>query len=395
MKKISQQPPLPVSWLRLTRFDMLVAAVLLATAAAIALVTLTAASQKDGLRVAYMKNSAGGVPNIWVADAANPAEAQQVTFTQYGVYDYAVSADGRYIAYSERDFESGLAEIKVLDLNTGMQRQLTNCIMEDSDCITPAWRPDGRMIAYQRISLNTGLDVGISPNRIWLLDLSSDPAATFPLFEDPQVLGYSPVWSADGSRLAFYDSAGQGILIYDFAATAAAGGEVRLAFIPTGYGTVGAFAPDSTRMIFPEMLLGGPTSVHTYLQVANLDTTRFEVLTSPDENADDQYAAWHPDGQRIAILRRYLDTRFTRGWQIYLLDTAAGSLVPLVYSETYNHSYFSWSPDGRYLLMQRFPILTPDGQINPEGRTEIWTYDMETRELRQVADDAYIPRWVP
>lgn len=353
---------------------------------------LTGIKPEVGLQVVFMRDGADYATNLWLANPAN-GDTERLT-NDDGVFDFAVSPDGEQIAFTSRNFDTGTAEIILLNLESRQRTQVTNCAQEDSECSTPAWRPDGQTIAYQRVTLNTGMNLPVSPNRIWLLDLSSNPIETFPLIPDPQVLGYSPVWSDDGSRLAFYDSATGGILIYNFSATDD-NNIPQLAFLPTTYGTVGDFSPDGVRMVFPEMLLGGAI-VHSTLRIANLNSLQFQSVTSPDEQADDPAGSWHPDGSQIAFSRRYLDEeRRTIGHQIYILDVETGETAPLIFDARYTHARPYWSPDGTQLLVQRFPQLDADGELNASGTIETWLYDMASGELSLLVENAYNARWVP
>jgi|FLYN01.1.fsa_nt_gi Tol biopolymer transport system component len=336
--------------------------------------------------VAYLAPADSAPQNIWMVDPAQPASARQVTFSPSGVFDYGISPDGTRIAFSERNTGTGTSDLKLLDLETGALQQLTNCV--DSDCTTPVWRPDGRMIAYQRVDYNSDLtNVGVSPTRVWLVDLTTTPASTRPLFADSQVLGHTPQWSADGSRIMVFDVASQGIVVYDFTTD-------DIALIPSRYGSTGALSPDGTRLVFPELIFDG-SQARSHLQIADLTTREFSALTPTEEPIDDDMAAWHPDGQRIAIARRYLDDRWTRGRQIYLLNVENGSVEPLVVDGQYANGWFSWDPNGRQLVIQRFPELDASGQPNSAGQAEIWTYDLASGELKRVAVNGFFPRWLP
>jgi len=340
-------------------------------------------------RVAYLAPADSSPQNIWIVDPLVPESAQQITFSPSGISNFGVSPDGTQIAFSERNSNTGTSDLKLIDLETGGLRQLTNC--EDSDCTTPTWRPDGNMIAYERVDFNSDLtNVGVSPTRIWLIDLTSTPISTRPLFSDSQMLGYAPQWSADGSRLALFDR-NQGILIYNFAS---GGGNENLFLVPSNYGTVGALSPSGLRLVFPEIILDGSIA-RSYLRMASLETQDLTSLSNPDDPVDDDTAAWNPDNQHIAIARRYLDNRYTRGRQIYLMDSEDGSVEPLVVDDRYANGFFSWDPTGTQLVIQRFPELDEEGLPNNNGRPEIWTYDMETDGLVQVATNAYHPRWAP
>lgn len=337
-------------------------------------------------QVAYLAPADSAPQNVWIADPADPSTAHQVTFSLSGIFDYGVSPDGTQIAFSENNSNTGTEDIKLLDVASGGIQQLTNCL--DSSCTTPVWKPDGKMIAYQRVDYNsTDPNLPVSPTRVWLIDLSTVPATTRPLFADSQLLGHTPQWSADGSRIIVFDIRSRGIDIYDFTT-----GDIAL--IPSQYGTTGALSPDGTRLVFPELVFDNP-EVRSNLQIADLTTRQYQALVPPEEPIDDDWAAWHPDGQRIAVARRYMDNRYTRGRQIYLLNVDDGSVEPLVVDERYASSWFSWDPNGRQLVIQRFPELDAAGLPNNSGQTEIWTFDLETQALTRVAVNGFFPRWVP
>lgn len=378
--------------MKFSRFDVVIWLILAVLAISVGVVMLFGRPADESLRVVFMMPDASGVDNLWLVDPQNPDDPQQLTFVTTMIHDYSVSADGTTIAYAERtaDVPNTNAEIKLLNLRTRTVRQLTNCVAEDADCTTPVFRPDGRTIAYQRTEFNSALGLGISPSRIWLLNIDGNTVSNRPLIDDSQVLGYTPKWSNDGAKLAFYDASQTGIYIYNFETS----NTDAASFLPTRYGTVGNFSPDGDYMIFPEINTSGPLARGT-LQIADLKAGSFVTITDDDPMVDDQEAAWSPDGQTIAVARRYLDERITRGHQLFLYDVNTQTFTPLIYDERYIHSYFSWSPDGRYLLMNRFQVLTDSGENTTQSTPEIWIYDMQTGDLKRIAANGYQARWVP
>ena len=335
------------------------------------------------LRVAYLAPADTAPQNVWIADPADPASAQQVTFSVGGVLNFDISADGTRLAFAERRSETGRSDIMLLNLHSGALQQLTNC--PTSDCDAPVWRPGGQMIAYERV--DDGGGQAASAARVWLIDLTTTPATTRPLFADAHLLGYGPQWSADGARIAMFDDSSQGILVYDF-------NDDTTAYIPAHAGGDLSLSPDGTRVVFPRTIIEG-AEARSHLQMADLAANEIVDLTSPDEPQDDTQSDWNPDGVRLALARRYLDERYTRTRQLYLLDTSTGETVPLVEDPRYFHGFFSWDPQGRRLVLQRFPELTADGQLNSAGRPEVWTYNLDSGALTLVAENAYLPRWVP
>lgn len=336
--------------------------------------------------VAYLVPADATPQNIWIVDPADPASARQVTFSETGVYDFGVSPDGTQIAFAEYRGDTGTIDLKLLDLESGAVTLLVDC--PASDCTTPTWSPNGDLIAYERVEVNDPFaSAGVGQTRVWLIDLRPDPPTTRPLFSNSQAIGYAPTWSPDGSRVAVFDSSSQGIMIYDLSQDSAA-------FIPSRHGSVGAFSPDGTRLLFPDVILREGQGARTHLQIANLETQRFTDLTDPDEPIDDERGVWRPDGQAIAVARRYLDDRYTQGRQLYLIDADDGSAEPLVVDPAYYHGFFAWDPAGRQLVIQRFPQAAPQERA-AEIRPEIWVFEVESGGLIKVADNAFHPRWVP
>ncbi|MBE2182631.1 MAG: PD40 domain-containing protein [Anaerolineae bacterium] len=337
--------------------------------------------------VAYLFPANDAPSNIWVADPNNPESAQQLTFSPSGIYDFSVSPDGSMIAFSENNSETGTQDLKLLDLETGGLEQITNCV--DSACTNPVWRPDGQMIAYERVELNSDMaqqGVGISPTRVWTLDLSRRPVETRPLFSDLQRLGHSPQWSADGSRIAVYDSAMGAILLYDFT-------DGSLEAVPSRAGSSGALSPDGTALLYPEIVLTEGAMTHSYLRMVILDDNQVIPITDPPQSTDDARAAWRPDGQQIAVSRR--DESLIRGYQIYLLDPENFDARMITDDPRYTNMFFLWDPTGQSLVIHRFPELDENMQPNMNGLPEIWTLNTLTGELIQVAQNAWMPRWLP
>lgn len=338
-------------------------------------------------RVAYLYPSDDAPQNIWVVDPSVPGSAAQVTFSPTGIYDFSVSPDASSIAFAERGTQ-GNNDLKLLDIETGGIIQLTNC--QDASCTTPVWRPDGSLIAYERVEFNSDLDVGRSPTRIWLVDPTVTPATTRPLFNETQILGYNAQWSADGSRIALFDSGSASILIYDFAT-----GEILA--IPSRSGTSGALSPDGQWLVFNEIAPAGEgQSFRQYLRSVRLDTRDVGFISTPDDPVEDQDARWRPDGETLAVTRRYTDERYTRGHQLVLIDANDPTRVQTLTGEPhYADGTFSWDATGTQLVIQRLRVIDDDGQPDNMARPTVWTLDVATGDLMQVAENAYLPRWIP
>jgi Tol biopolymer transport system component len=374
----------------LTRLDLVAWTVVALVVVGVLAINNLSDPARRGATVAYIYPAYSGISNVWFASVNDPTQKEQVTFTEYGIYDFAVSADGTYVAYSERTEPTGLHEIMLLNLNNKQITQVTNCVAEEADCRAPAFRPTGNAIAYERLNTNTGIGTGIGVTRIWLADLSTTPYDNQPLSQDSNFVGYQPQWAADGNSLAFYSSdlANPGILVYNFNPSE---GDQTLKFVPSQNGVVGALSPNGSQLVFPEYSRRTDGNAAPFLRLADLEGLSFIDLTNPEDNIDDIDAVWYPDGKRLVILRRYLDERFTRGYQLFTLDLADKSVTPLLVDQNFSHGYFSFDSSGTMITMQRFGF-DPN---NAAGTTPgVWTLNLATNAMTLLSDNAFSPRWV-
>ncbi|MBC8100287.1 MAG: PD40 domain-containing protein [Armatimonadetes bacterium] len=325
--------------------------------------------------LAYLAPSAGPYQVWMVQDTARP-----LTDAPDGVYDFAISRDGRSLVYSEVQANApDSTELVLLDLQTNVTRRLTDCTTQNATCAHPVWRPDGTVIAYERT------EAGDAMPRLWLLDLSTTPINNFPLFQESQIYGSDPQWSGDGGRLAFYDAATQSVLVYNFNATDE---RLRLQALRFSDGVTGALSPDGARLVYPELIVDTP--VRAEFRIADLLTGAFADLTPDDIPTSDRAVAWHPDGERVVISRRYLDENYTAGDQLYSVMLATGAAERLIYDPAYQHSSPTWSADGRYLALHRYALADGSNDTTPE----IWVYEAATKALTRVATDSFEPQWV-
>lgn len=332
-------------------------------------------------KVLYLSPSTSPQRNLMSYDL-NTGEVQQLTDTEFGVADYAISPDGKLIAYSIYN-QDGSADIWLYDVKTGSTRQLTNCA--NAFCAAPSWHPDGTRIAYEREDYNSSLGV-VGARRIWVVDINSVQSTT--LFQDSQIVGHSPTFSPSGNRIALFSTNPPGIMVYDFVS-----GES--AIIDSMQGIVGSFSADGTKLIYP-ILVRGAMGDTFYTQLEGLEVSgalsegrRYRITGDPSAPIEDIQGFWNPDGVHIALARRYLDDRYTFGAQIYLLNTETNEVEPLVYEESYTHGGLEWSPDGNLLVYQRF-----NHEVSG-SKPEIWYYNMTTKESVKVTDDAFLPGFLP
>jgi Tol biopolymer transport system component len=139
----------------------------------------------DGSRVAFRSNRSGHM-EIWVANAATPSMAVQVT-EGAGVVTGAPrwSPDGTKIAFDSRPGDS--RDISVVDLAT---KKITRVTDDGSEDVVPSWSQDGQWLFF---ASNRGGSL-----QIWTVSASGGPARQITTGG-----GFAPVQSAD-SRYIYY-----------------------------------------------------------------------------------------------------------------------------------------------------------------------------------------------
>ena len=377
--------------MRPSKLDVAVGLVALICLAGAGIVAEISDPAGQPLRVAYLFPANGGVPNVWTAEIGDPASKEQLTFSEFGVYDFDLSPDGNWLAFSERTRE-GVGILRLLELPERRAIEAFNCIEAAANCGGPVFSPDGSRLAYER-SESLGNAYGLP--RIWLIDMQSPSFDTVPLIADTDISGRAPVWAAEGNTLAFYsaDSHEPGILIYEFVPHES--DEAHLHFIPSSHGTVGTISPDGLQIIFPEIVRRGEQHF-AYLRKLDLQNKEYTLFTDPEGPTDDVTVRWSPDGATVALARKYTDNRWTAGHQLYLRSSSDedDTLTPVVFNERYSTSYFRWNQKGDRLVMQRFPLVGSDGAADRPPSPEVWIYDLKTGESSKIAENAYVPRWL-
>jgi hypothetical protein len=170
-------------------------------------------------------------------------------------------------------------------------------------------------------------------------------------------------------------------------------------FYPTRFPTLVSFSADSQRLVYPGFSTDGQT-LRTTLQVVDLASGAVNEVGGLRDQAQDGPVEWQPDDRALIVTQRTVDGESSNGRQLYSLGFQAqgdtsGGLQPFVVDPSWDHAFFRWAPDGRELLVQRSRVWSPGQSADFDQRPEIWKYDVATQELRRLATNAYLPRWVP
>jgi Tol biopolymer transport system component len=252
------------------------------------------------------------------------------------------------------------------------------------------WRPDGRKIAYIRLSTISDLGTIVDPGGIELVN-ADGTGVPQRILEDPD-MGFGLTWSPDCTRLAYgHFDIGLDATEHIWAMNVASGATTQL--------TTGAtldrspdFSPNGAKIAFTSTRQTGADatgSTNHVLHSMNADgtgVTRLTTLPDPTGAMHERNPSWKPDGSAI-VLRS--DNDFGENGEadtIYvvsadgstrtLLETSDGPLVganPV------------WSPDGTKVVLMK--------QIT-RAASSLAVYDVATQGVTEVSASGREPDWV-
>lgn len=314
------------------------------------------------------------MPEIWLVDQDGTAP-KQLTNTDGSVYDFAVSPDGEWIVYSRLNFRGG-SDLYVIDRFGKGEKLLVEC--GEYNCQEPVWARNGIDIAYRQ----SGRDFeenGQPPNSI-LYSVNVESGQNNPIFTNPNVRGMEPSFSPDGKIIGFYDLVVGAVRLVNLLDGS---NEV----IPSAIPAVGAWSPDSKKLIVAD-LVPGTYAPYVQLLVVELENrTLTHLFENGPEGIDYSIPAWSPDGKWLLVGRRYVDGLVNK--QIWLMRPDGSQARAVSQDPTTTHAAYSWSPDGRHAVYQRFRLG------GSEDRPEIILWDFEKDEQRILADNGALPEWMP
>ncbi|MCZ6458464.1 MAG: hypothetical protein O6766_03790 [Gammaproteobacteria bacterium] len=279
----------------------------------------------------------------------------------------SVSRDGRRVVFAVPPVPT-LQQITVLD----RQGKVLSTVGEPGRYRDPALSPDGTRVAVVRNDPMTN-NLGI-----WTLDIDSGQST--PLTSDSLEEFFAPIWSPDGSYVAYVDSVSArrtSTSIYRKAWDGTGNEERLYQYTPGAWMVLTDWSADGKLLSFHDGCAG-------VLHVVPLGDVRNALERPAIEWLRDEYdvaqARFSPDSRFIAYLsdETAVDVFevYVRPFEAGTLGTGAGGAEPVQVSTAGARGMIFWRQDGRELF-----YLTPDWEVMAVTVTTIPTFQAGTPKL--------------
>lgn len=276
---------------------------------------------------------------------------------------------GRVLFHRRR---GGVLDIYVLDLETGEETQLTS---DSGNNFDPVWSPDGTQIAFAS-------DRNQNPPYCSLWLMNADGSNPRSLFDGGETFNLGPTWSPDGQYIAFQSNRSGNFEIHRLEVET---GEVTNLTQSPNLDANPAWSPDGATIAFASDRGGNPE-----IWLMNADGTGARQLTDRPM-VGDWRPSWSPDGQRVVF-----ESFPTLPPRELVIQTLEGGMAATTLETPSDWNMWpAWATEGLMLFAssERFDEDTATGTP-----ADLYLMDLETGERVQITDgsgDDGRPTWRP
>ena len=279
-----------------------------------------------------------------------------------------ISPDGSQVAYTS--FEDPQFYIKTVKLK-GLFKRKRTLAKSDGNDINPVWSPDGSRIAF----LSSRTDDDYYYHHIYTMAADGSDvksiAPSVPAHPRPEG---TPVWSPDGTRLAFLGIGleGEGAKWLHLYIVGADGSDLTQIGVS---GSRPAWSPDGLRIAFIGQI-GEDDGLFTAALDGSAPTKILDYLK--ELRGSPQNVSWSPDGKRLLL------TSGRNHSYVINVVNADGSdfktVTPRVLIGSVTTA--SWSPDGSRIAVKGPTRLTRKRDLNVKGTIVLVTMDPDGENVQ-------------
>lgn len=265
----------------------------------------------------------------------------EVRTISFEVYCSAIFRDK--ILFMRSTLETFEYQIYSISPDGENQRMVSDLILWSS--ASPSVSPDGLKVAFRRTE-SVGQSSINEPGDIWVMN--ADGTGLHQLTNNALANDFNPVWSPDGSKIAFSRSS-PGAIPDIFVMNADGSDVVNLTNSNSTNDAQPFWSPDGSQIVFRTFTPLGNNSFNTAIKKMNANGSNHEVLIEGDGIFYDT-PKWSPAGDVIAFEK--FDQSSGEPRQIHLMNSD-GSNVRKLFMEAGHPNIIafgpSWSPNGEHL----------------------------------------------
>jgi Tol biopolymer transport system component len=213
---------------------------------------------------------------------------------------------------------------------------------------------------------------------------STDVERPSPVAVESNAFSVYPVWSPDGSRVAFgsgYDQTELTVADADGSNARSLGVETRATF---------AWSPDGTRLAY--VRADEAQNGFDAVAIVGSDGEGDRVVV---RGLEWRSVAWSPDGEQLLLAGHPESENPVAGpdgWDLYTVRIDGTDLVQLTRSVAFEH-FAAWSPDGSRIVFARSP-----NSDDADYPSDLWTINADGSDERRLTEwrgfDSF-PAWSP
>lgn len=197
-----------------------------------------------------------------------------------------------------------------------------------------------------------------------------------------------PVWSPDGSKLAFYSSRSGTYQVWTMDAD---GSHQKMVSDGQHESFFPSWSPDGKQLAFQAL-----TDRNDYdVFVVNADGSHLENLT-PDDRLDQSWPRWSPDGNRIVFQSQFQDGQELLPKDLWSVNPAGTRRDNLTKTDEGEEFQAAWSPDGKQLAFVSTRHTEPTDLYR---RYDLFVVDADGNHPRRLTYENYVgafnPAWSP